>query len=79
MKLTPLNITLACVLVWFISEWNLEGGQLFSWGWMLLFVVLLALLDLGFRLIFKDLKKLWIMQIGFILIVSILVVLLKLI
>lgn len=78
MKLTPLNIALACVLVWFISEWNLEGAQLFSFGWMLFFVVFLALLDLGFRLLFKDLKKLWLMQIGFMLIVSILVVLIKL-
>lgn len=78
MKLTPLNITLACVLVWFISEWNLDGGQLFSLGWMALLVILLALLDLGFRLLFRDLKKLWLVQIGFIVVVSILVVLLKL-
>lgn len=78
MKLTPLNITLACILVWFLSEWNMDGGQLFSWPWMVLLLVLLALLDLVFRLLFKDLKKLWFTQLGFILVVSILIVLIKL-
>lgn len=80
MKLTPLNIVLACVLVWFLSEMNIdEGDQLFSWGWMIVFILLLAALDLGFRLIFKDAKRLWIMQIAFVLVVSILLVLIKMI
>lgn len=79
MKLTPLNITLACVLVWFLSEINHKDDQLISWGWMIVFVVLLAALDLGFRLIFRDVKRLWIMQIAFILVVSILLVLIKMI
>ncbi len=79
MKLTPLNITLACILVWFISEWNLDSEHLFSLGWVILLVIILALLDLGFRLIFKDLKKLWFAQFGFLCIVSVLVIVLKLI
>lgn len=77
MKLTPLNIVLACVLVWFLSEINLEGEQLFSWGWMIVFVVLLAALDLIFRLLFREVRRLWIMQIAFILVVSILMVLIR--
>lgn len=77
MKLTPLNIVLACVLVWFLSEINLEGEQLFSWGWMIVFIVLLAALDLIFRLLFREVRRLWIMQIAFILVVSILMVLIR--
>lgn len=77
MKLTPLNIVLACVLVWFLSEISLEGEQLFSWGWMIIFVILLAALDLIFRLIFRETKRLWIMQVAFILVVSILMVLIR--
>lgn len=77
MKLTPLNIVLACVLVWFLSKINLEGEQLFSWGWMIVFVVLLAALDLIFRLLFREVRRLWIMQIAFILVVSILMVLIR--
>ncbi len=79
MKFTPLNIALACILIWFISEWNLEGAQLFSLGWLIVLIVLLALLDLGFRIIFKDVKRLWLVQCGFLCVVSLLVIVLKLI
>src|SRR5690606_20074401 len=56
-KFTPLNITLACILVWFVSELTLDGTPLLSLGWMVVLLILLALLDLGFRLIFTDIKR----------------------
>ncbi len=77
MKLTPLNITLACVLVWVISELNLDTEMTFSWGWLIALCVILSLVDLGFRMIFKDLKKLWFTQIAFILVVGMLMVLIR--
>ncbi|MCC2599721.1 hypothetical protein [Sphingobacterium sp. FBM7-1] len=77
MKLTPLNITLACVLVWVISELNLDTEMTFSWGWLIALCVILSLIDLGFRMIFKDLKKLWFTQIAFILVVGMLMVLIR--
>ncbi|ERJ60714.1 hypothetical protein [Sphingobacterium paucimobilis] len=77
MKLTPLNIALACVLVWVVSEWGSEQEQIMSWAWLLALTIFLALIDLGFRLFFKDLKRIWILQIGFILLVGILMVILK--
>ena len=77
MKLTPLNITLACVLVWVISELNLDTELTFSWGWLIALCVILSLIDLGFRMIFKDLKKLWFTQIAFILVVGMLMVLIR--
>lgn len=79
MKLTPLNITLACVLVWAISELNLDTEMTFSWGWLIVLCVTLAFIDLGFRLIFRDMKKLWLSQIAFILVVGILAVVIRVI
>lgn len=78
MKLTPLNIALACVLVWVISEWGRDQEQIMSWGWMIGLVFFISLVDLGFRLLFKDVKQIWLLQIGFILVVGILMVILKL-
>src|SRR5690606_40383771 len=77
MKLTPLNITLACVLVWAISEMNLDTEMTFSWGWLIALCVILSLIDLGFRMIFKDLKKVWFAQIAFILVVGVLMVVIR--
>lgn len=78
-KLTPLNIALAVVLVWLFSEWNTNQDMLFSWSWLCVWVVVIALVDLAFRIVFKDLKKIWFLQIGFILIVGMLMIVLKLI
>lgn len=78
MKLTPLNIVLACILVWMISEWGADQEQIMTWGWLFILVILISLVDLGFRLLFKNIKRLWLMQIGFILVVSVLMVMLKL-
>lgn len=77
MKLTPLNITLACILVWAISDSQSEGELTFSWPWLIVLVVMLVVLDLVFRLMVKDFKKMWMLQIGFILVVSLVMVILK--
>ncbi|MFZ4263400.1 hypothetical protein ACFRAE_15270 [Sphingobacterium sp. HJSM2_6] len=78
MKLTPLNIALASVLVWALGE-NMTGEKpLFSWYWLLLFALVLVLVDILFRMWFKNLKRLWIVQCVFLILVSIIVVLIKL-
>jgi len=76
-KLTPLNITLAVILVWLLSEWKMDQEMIFSWGWLAVLVLVISLVDLAFRLIFKDIKKIWFLQIGFIFIVGIVMILLK--
>lgn len=78
MKLTPLNITLAVILVWVISEWQSDQERILSLGWLMLLVVVLSLVDLALRLVFKDIKKVWFLQIAFILIVGMLMIILKL-
>ncbi|TCV20402.1 hypothetical protein EDC17_1002115 [Sphingobacterium alimentarium] len=77
MKLTPLNITLAVILVWVISEWQMDQEQIFSLGWLIVWIVVISLVDVAFRLLFKDLKKIWFLQIAFILIVGMLMIILK--
>src|SRR5690606_3357114 len=76
-KLTPLNITLACLLVWAISELNFDTEMTSSWGWLIALCVILSLIDLGFRMIFKNLKKLWFAQVAFVLVVGILMVVIR--
>ncbi|MBD1431158.1 MULTISPECIES: hypothetical protein [Sphingobacterium] len=78
MKLTPLNIALAVILVWVISEWQFDQEMIFTWGWLIIWIVVVCLVDLAFRLIFKDLKQIWFLQIAFILIVGMLMIILKL-
>ncbi len=78
MKLTPLNITLACVLVWAVSEVGSTDRALFSWAGLLILSVVLIVVDILFRLWTKNIQRLWIMQIGFILLVGIISILIKL-
>jgi len=77
MKLTPINIALACILMWAISELNIDTEMTFSWGWLIALCVILSLIDLAFRIFIKDLKNLWYAQIGFILVVGILMVVIR--
>ncbi|GAA4133108.1 hypothetical protein GCM10022216_04860 [Sphingobacterium kyonggiense] len=77
MKLTPLNISLACILVWAITEMGEEGQTFISWGWLAVLVVFLIAMDILFRLWTKDVKRLWIMQLGFILVVGIISIVIK--
>lgn len=77
MRLTPINISMACALTWFISELSTEK-PLFSWGLFVLWFAILLSIDVLFRVGIKNNKKLWFMQLGFIGIVSVASILLKL-
>lgn len=76
MKLTPLNIVVACFLTWIVSEWGDDQLRL-AWWQVILFLVVVTLADMVFRFFVKDLKKLWIGEIGFILVSGILMVIVK--
>lgn len=77
MKLTPLNITLACILVWAISEFGADDNSLFSVGWLILLSIVLIVVDILFRLWIRQPQRLWIMQIGFLLVVAIVTIMIK--
>ena len=48
-KLTPLNIVLACLVAWVISEWGGEGEPDISWLWLFLLSLLLIITDFLLR------------------------------
>jgi len=73
MKLTPLNIVLACVLTWIISELGSEQ-LLLPWWQVALLIGSIILADILFRVYVKDIKKLWILEIAFVLVSGILAV-----
>jgi len=77
MKLTPLNITLACVLVWAISEFGAEDAPMFSVGWLILLSIVLIVVDILFRLWVRQSQYLWMLQIGFLLVVAIVIIMIK--
>ncbi|MBP3943050.1 hypothetical protein J5U18_05665 [Sphingobacteriaceae bacterium WQ 2009] len=77
MRLTPINIAVACVLTWYITE-SRSDKPLFSIGLLLLWIAIFSVVDVLFRLRIKETQKLWFMQLGFILVVSIGSVLIKL-
>ena len=79
MRLSPLNIVLACILVWAISEMGQDGEALFSWGWLVLLVFVLIVVDIVSRIWARDTQRLWWMQIVFILITGVCSILIKLI
>jgi len=76
MKLSPLNIAQACLLVWYIDEWGKDQAIFPVWQ-ISLFLILLLVIDLVFRFYVKELRRLWMSEIGFILMTGILVVLIK--
>lgn len=77
MKLTPLNIALACIIVWVMSEYMSDQEPLFSWGWVLLLSLVFIFVDILFRIWFKNMQRLWMVELGFLLVVGILSILIK--
>ncbi|MCY4778162.1 hypothetical protein ORI89_00755 [Sphingobacterium sp. UT-1RO-CII-1] len=76
MKLTPLNIVIACFLTWCVSEWG-NDDLVLSWWKLALFSLALLISDILLRITIKDVKKLWAAQIGFVLVASILILIIR--
>lgn len=77
LRLTPLNITLACVLAWYITDYNSGIAQSISWIWLIVFLIFISIVDILFRMRYRNMSRLWIMEVGFILVVAILFILIK--
>ncbi|NQD72713.1 hypothetical protein HP439_18475 [Sphingobacterium shayense] len=78
MKITPINITLACALTWIISEWSNEQFD-FSWWFVSFLIVFLVVVDIIFRMMFKQTQKLWMAEIGFIVVTCVLLLIIKIV
>lgn len=71
MKLSPLNIVLSCILVWVITELGEGQDAIMSWWKLTLVLVIIIVSDLLFRLWVPDIKRLWGLQIAYIVLVAV--------
>jgi len=83
-RITPLNMATAAFIVLAVDIWingaKLSGGQYEHFGsaisWIfLLFAVAVSFLDLTFRNFFPETKKLWIIEISFIVLAAVIYIL----
>lgn len=77
-KLTPLNIALACVLAWVVTEWFNEEELVFSWLWLITLVFFLSIVDVLFRIRYREVKKIWLLQLSFLFVVALIMIIIKL-
>lgn len=80
MRITPLNIVSAVLLVMaalpFFGNYGRSGGTV-SFYYYMLMVVLCVISDLLFRSVLKNVKRIWIVELSFIIFVALIMVLLK--
>jgi hypothetical protein len=85
-KITPLNFATAFFLFLSIYVWiegaDITGSNFSNWaaaiGWIfLLFAFAVSFLDLIFRNLFPDIKKVWVIELSFITLATVLFLLLK--
>lgn len=69
MRITPINIILAGLLTWIV--WQIIEGEVSVAGtlWLLLLFVVLATADQIFRILLKSIRKIWLIEGTFILLV----------
>lgn len=69
MRITPINIILAGLLTWIV--WQIIEGEVSVAGtlWLLLLFVVLAAADQIFRILLKSIRKIWLIEGTFILLV----------
>ncbi|MCW2261233.1 MULTISPECIES: hypothetical protein [Sphingobacterium] len=77
MRLTPINIVSACLLAWYFVEDMSDTKPLLSMTALSILMVVLLLVDIFFRIIVKQNKKLWLYELGFIVVVAILTLIIK--
>ncbi|WP_343563576.1 hypothetical protein [Sphingobacterium sp.] len=71
MRFTPLNIASACLVVWFVLENPNDERVLFTWGAFIALMVLLTVVDILFRVLIKENKKMWMLQLVFLVVVCV--------
>ncbi|GEM65655.1 hypothetical protein SF1_36370 [Sphingobacterium faecium NBRC 15299] len=77
MRLTPINIVSACLIAWYFVEDMDDKNPLLSVTALISLLVVLLLVDIFFRIIMKQDKKLWLYEFAFIVLVAILTLIIK--
>jgi len=76
-RLTPINIVSACLIAWYFVEDMDDKNPLLSVTALISLLVVLLLVDIFFRIIMKQDKKLWLYEFAFIVLVAILTLIIK--
>lgn len=71
MRLTPINIVSACLIAWYFVEDMADGNPLLTITALISLLVVLLFVDIFFRVIVKQDKKLWLYELFFIVAVAI--------
>lgn len=71
MRFTPLNIASACLVAWFVMENPNDEKALFNWGAFILLLLILTVVDIAFRIFVKQNKKMWLLQLAFLVVVCV--------
>ncbi|MDF2478414.1 MAG: hypothetical protein K0S24_3897 [Sphingobacterium sp.] len=71
MRFTPLNIASACLVAWFVMENPNDEKALFTWGAFIALMLLLTIVDILFRVLLKDNKRMWMLQLVFLIVVCV--------
>jgi len=70
-RFTPLNIASACLVAWFVMENPNDEKALFTWGAFILLLLILTVVDIAFRVFVKQNKKMWLLQLAFLVVVCV--------
>jgi hypothetical protein len=70
-RFTPLNIASACLVAWFVMENPNDEKALFNWGAFILLLLILTVVDIAFRIFVKQNKKMWLLQLAFLVVVCV--------
>jgi len=70
-RFTPLNIASACLVAWFVMENPNDEKALFTWGAFILLLLILTVIDIVFRVFVKANKKMWLLQLAFLIVVCV--------
>ncbi len=71
MRFTPLNIASSCLVAWFVMENPNDEKALFTWGAFILLLLILTVIDIVFRVFVKPNKKMWLLQLAFLIVVCV--------
>ncbi|CAM3785660.1 hypothetical protein [Sphingobacterium prati] len=77
MRFTPLNIASACLVAWFVMENPNDEKALFTWGAFIALMLLLTIVDILFRVLLKDNKRMWMLQLVFLVVVCVVSLIVK--
>ncbi|MBK1438787.1 hypothetical protein JHJ32_02205 [Parapedobacter sp. ISTM3] len=77
LRITPLNIASALLMTWLLWQIVAEGIGMGTAGWFLLLLLVLVAADQFFRLMLRNLKRVWMAEGVFVLLVVVLVWILR--